>query len=159
MNDGYTDFKKKRIRKPRNQVKGFYNCERIKVKVKDKDEELVVTEHFKDKMTKESISIALKDGGIEKAILNSVVISERPRNAYILIKNNFRNALYLYNKQAGAVMVLEEDSVSNEYRILKTVYRTKNSGWIYDWINQTSFHKMVWFEDYFKDKSLSINDH
>ena len=55
-------------------------------------------------------------------------------------------------------MVLEEDTINNDYRILKTAYNAQNSGWISDWLSQTPRRKRVLFVDYFRGKTLSIHE-
>lgn len=122
-------------------------------------EELVVTRHFEDKVSMSEIGISLKNGGIEKAIYDSVVITHRPRNINILLKNDLRLALYLYNHRANAIMVLEEDTVSREYRILKTAYVAHKSDWVAQWLSSTPKWDRISFKDYFKDKRLSLSDH
>ena len=140
-------------------IKGFKYCKRINVKIGEKTEELVVTKHFEDKISMSEMGISLKKGGIEKAIHDSVVITDRPRNINILLKNDVRLALYLYNHRANAIMVLEEDTVSREYRILKTAYVAHKSDWVAQWLSSTHKWDRVSFGEYFKDKSLSLSDH
>jgi len=137
-------------------VKGFYGCKRVRIRIGQNDEELVVTKHFEEKLVIENIC---HNNSIVQAIYESIVITSRPRNVHILINNNFRNALYLYNDKFKAVMVLEEDTVSNEYRILKTVYTANRSGWMLEWLSQNPKFKRVSFSDYFRNKTLSLNDH
>ena len=137
-----------------NKIKGFKGCYRLFLDVCGNSEEFVVTKHFEHKAYKVEDCFSLYV--LRDLVYNSIVIVNRPRNLSILLKNNLRKAIYLYNKRRDLVFVLEEDTISGEYRIFKTIYKGSESMWVNDWMNQNQKDTRIKFKDYFKNNTLEV---
>jgi hypothetical protein len=129
------------------KVCGFRNDKRITVRVTDRSIDLVLTKHCIDKIRERIGEKESNKSYVEKAIKRSWVIKDRSRSVKILLSNHLRKSLYLYYK--GLVLVLEEDTVSKQYRILKTAYDGANSGWVQEWLNDHVGEERIPFSKYF----------
>lgn len=129
---------------------------RVNLKTQGKQYEFIVTKHFRDKL--EKISPCFNFNDIEETLFRSYVIKDRPRNILIILKHDLRKALYLYNRKKSIVIVLEENVVTKEYTIFKTVYSALESDWLQSWLSNHKKKDRICLSEYLKTHSLSINE-
>jgi hypothetical protein len=129
------------------QVKGFRGEKRIWLAIGDETREFVVLEHCLEQMKGRSLQI--NESRLCEVLRDSYVIDNRPRHINTLLRNGCKKAVYLYHVSSNAIFVLEEDTVSRQFRILKTAYPANVSDWFYEWRGSNNVGDCKLFPQYF----------
>lgn len=107
----------------------------IKVSIKDGYFELQIEDHFWEQS--EDRGFKFSQDQLISIVENSFVIKNRPRKKLILLKNNFQEAIYLWNQNKKCIIVLVENQLTHYFNIIKTIYHSSQSNWLIQWQNDT----------------------
>ena len=119
-----------------------------------------VTEHFVEKL-RERLGVKIKKKQIiallEETIADTIVITDRPNNVKVLLKNKIREAIYLYHAGRGFILVVEKDTATCTFSVLRTFYTASESAWLQYWLNKTpKTSRTMWKEFVTADSILSL---